>query len=228
MEPLLKIVDQTGHGLFEDAAQCQGARQNGRPVGSHSGGAATSFYPGKNLGAWGDAGAVVTNLRGTATRVRALRTYGSTVRYEHPEFGVNSRLDALQAVVLSEKLKHLDEWNALRRRAADFYLDALDSIDRVTPPIVADGNEHVWHLFVIRVDDRDRVLKHLNENGIDAGIHYPTPIHLHGAMESLGHKAGAFPVAERAADTMISLPMYPGITESQQSRVLDALGAALH
>ena len=225
----MAYVDSYGDGVLviEDAAQCQGAEREGATVATGTFGAATSFYPGKNLGAWGDAGAVVTNSEIVANKVRALRTYGSTVRYEHPEFGVNSRLDALQAVVLSEKLKHLAEWNALRRRAADFYLDALDSIEGVRPPGIDPYNEHVWHLFVVRVDDRDRVLKHLNDNGIDAGIHYPTPIHLHGAMESLGHKQGAFPVAERAAATMISLPIYPGITESQQSRVVDALTKAL-
>lgn len=213
--------------VIEDAAQCQGARRSGAPVATGTFGAATSFYPGKNLGAWGDAGAVVTNDESVAAKVRALRTYGSTVRYEHPEFGVNSRLDALQAIVLEAKLAYLDEWNALRQQAAAFYLDALSDVEGVTLPVIDEGNDHVWHLFVVRVNERDRVLRELNEQGIEAFIHYPTPVHLHGAFESLGLSRGAFPVAEGAADTILSLPIYPGITESQQTRVIEALRKAM-
>lgn len=227
MQPLEELASARGLVLFEDAAQCQGATQSGAPVGAYSFGAATSFYPGKNLGAWGDAGAVVTNDAAVAKKVRSLRNYGSSVKYHHPELGFNSRLDALQAVVLSAKLAYLDEWNALRQAAAVTYLSQLAGVAGVTLPVVADGNQHVWHLFVVRVAERDRVLAALNEQGIDAGIHYPVPVHLHGALESLGHAAGAFPVSEAAADTMISLPLYPGITESQQERVIAALTAAL-
>ncbi|MCE0762142.1 DegT/DnrJ/EryC1/StrS family aminotransferase [Pseudonocardia kujensis] len=212
--------------ICEDAAQSQGARRDGLQAGAIGDIAGTSFYPGKNLGAYGDAGAVLTRSAELAERVRLLGAHGSPRKYEHTVVGVNSRLDALQAVVLSAKLTRLDGWNAARRAAAARYDALLADLPGVTTPTVTPGNEPVWHLYVIEVDRRDEVLAHLNANGVGAGIHYPTPVHLTGAFGHLG-KTGDFPVAEATADRILSLPLYPQITEEQQQRVVDTLRAAL-
>jgi len=227
MEPLSALAREARIPVIEDAAQAQGARQNGRAPGEFGEVAATSFYPSKNLGAYGDAGAVVTASDELARRVRALRNHGSLVKNEHAEIGVNSRLDSLQAVVLSAKLRHLAEWNAERRRAASTYGDLLADIPGLRLPRVAPGNEHVWHLYVVRVPDRDRILELLHEAGIGAGVHYPIPIHLQQAFAHHGHRPGDFPVAEEAASSMISLPLYPGIRREQQEHVADVLRRAL-
>lgn len=213
--------------IVEDAAQSQGARRHGRPAGSLGDVAGTSFYPGKNLGAYGDAGAVLTDRDDLASRVRLLREHGSPRKYEHPVLGFNSRLDGLQAVVLSAKLRRLDVWNAARRSAADRYAALLADLDPVVLPVVAPGNEPVWHLYVVRVPDRDRVLAALHAEGIGAGIHYPVPVHRTGAFGYLGHGAGAFPVAERLAGEILSLPIFPAIDPDQQSRVAEVLAAAV-
>jgi len=227
MSELAEVV-RPDIALVEDAAQSQGARQRGRRSGSLGVVAATSFYPGKNLGAYGDAGAVTTDEDEIATRLRRLRNHGGIAKYEHVEVGVNSRLDSLQAVVLSAKLAVLDEWNAERRAAADRYAQLLaDLADRgevVLPRVVA-GNEHVWHLYVVRVPNRDVVLKQLNAAGIGAGIHYPTPLHRLPAFEQL--RLGDYPCAERLAEQVLSLPLFPGITFEQQERVTTQLRAAL-
>jgi dTDP-4-amino-4,6-dideoxygalactose transaminase len=227
MERLEKLAAESGVALIEDAAQSQGASQRGRPAGSFGQVAGSSFYPGKNLGAYGDAGAVVTADAELAARVGRLRNYGSDVKYHHPELGFNSRLDSLQAVVLSAKLKRLVEWNGQRRVAAQRYEALLAEDERVATPKVAPGNEPVWHIYAVRVDDRDTVLKALHAAGIGAGVHYPTPIHLQGAFAHLGHRVGDFPEAERAAVEMISLPLYPGITPAQQEEVAACLLGAL-
>lgn len=227
MERVLKIAEARGIPVLEDAAQSQGARRNGRTAGSLGRIAATSFYPGKNLGAFGDGGAVVTDDEGLAKRVAALRNYGSDVKYHHPETGFNSRLDTLQAVVLNAKLKRLEGWNDQRRQAARRYHELLADLPGVTLPGTLEGNEHIWHLYVIRVPNRDEVLKKLHAAGIGAGIHYPVPIHLQGAFAHLGHGRGDFPVAEKAADEILSLPLFPEITADQQQRVAEALRAAL-
>ena len=226
MEQLAEVVGPDVL-LVEDAAQAQGARRHGRPAGSLGTVAATSFYPGKNLGAFGDAGAVMTGSEEVVTRVRAARNHGGVRRYEHDEFGVNSRLDTLQAVVLTAKLKHLEEWNEERRAAAARYAELLGGIDGVRLPVTAQGNEPVWHLYVVQVEERDAVLAQLNAAGIGAAIHYPTPVHLLGSMRDLGHRLGDFPVAERAAGRILSLPLYPGITAAQQDRVAGVLSAAV-
>jgi dTDP-4-amino-4,6-dideoxygalactose transaminase len=213
--------------LVEDAAQSQGARQADRVAGGFGDIAGTSFYPGKNLGAYGDAGAVVSDREDVTARVRCLRQYGSEQKYHHPELGFNSRLDSLQAVVLRAKLRRLDAWNADRRRAAARYDDLLGSVPEVVLPQTLEENEHVWHIYAVRVPHRDRVLAALHSAGIDAGVHYPVPIHLQRAFAYLGHRRGDFPVAERAADEMLSLPIFPGIRESQQGEVARALGEAL-
>ena len=210
-----------------DAAQSQGAKRDGLPIGAWAPTSATSFYPGKNIGAYGDAGAVVTQSDEVAARVKALRNYGSSTKYHHPELGFNSRLDTLQAVVLLEKLKRLDAWNAARRRAAATYDTLLANLPGVALPRTEAGNEHVFHLYVIHVPERDRILKHLQDAGIDAGIHYPVPLHLQGALAWLGHRPGDFPVAERLAKTGLSLPLHPHITREQQEIVADAVQTAL-
>jgi dTDP-4-amino-4,6-dideoxygalactose transaminase len=227
MSPIMEIAARHGLAVIEDAAQCQGAEQNGMRAGSFGHSAATSFYPGKNLGAYGDGGGIVTNSDAVADALLGLRNHGGTVKYQHPELGFNSRLDTMQAVVLRAKLRRLDGWNAERRAAADRYSALLAGVDGVVTPREFPGNVHVWHLYVVQVEERDRVLAALNAAGIGAGIHYPVPVHLQGAYRSLGHRVGDFPVAERAAGRILSLPIYPGITAEQQERVADELVAAL-
>jgi len=213
--------------VIEDAAQAHGARQGGVGAGGFGLLAATSFYPAKNLGAYGDGGAVLTNSDEMARAVRALRNYGGETKYEHSEIGFNSRLDTLQAVVLSAKLARLAGWNTRRRDAATRYHHLLADLEDVARPAALPGNEHVWHLYVVRVTDRDRVLGHLRDAGIGVGVHYPLPLHLQGALRSLGHTRGDFPVTERASQEILSLPMYPGITPEQQEEVVDQLRKAL-
>jgi dTDP-4-amino-4,6-dideoxygalactose transaminase len=223
----VEALARLGPPVIEDAAQSQGASRG--PLRSGAAGliGGTSFYPGKNLGAYGDAGAVTTNDDDLATRVRNLRNYGSEVKYHHPETGFNSRLDTLQAVVLRAKLERLERWNALRREAAARYDALLSNVDGVTLPVTDRGNEHVWHLYVVRVPDRDGVLAKLQQAGVGASIHYPVPVHLQGAFRSLGHERGAFPVTEALADSILSLPLHPHITAEQQTYVAEQLAAAL-
>ncbi|GAA2982234.1 dTDP-4-amino-4,6-dideoxygalactose transaminase [Microbacterium terrae] len=222
----LRAVVGTDVVILEDAAQSQGATRHGIRAGSLGDVAATSFYPGKNLGAFGDAGAVLTADDALAGTIRRLRNHGGIAKYEHSVVGRNSRLDGIQAAVLSAKLAHLDEWNQLRRDAAETYGEMLDG-DRVQLPVVANGNEHVFHLYVVKVAERDRVLEGLTAAGIGAGIHYPTPVHLLPAFGFLGLKAGSFPNAERQAAEILSLPMYPGLAEDDQQYVADTLHALL-
>jgi dTDP-4-amino-4,6-dideoxygalactose transaminase len=226
MAPMERYAAEGIH-FIEDAAQSQGATRDGRRSGSVGIVAATSFYPGKNLGAYGDAGAVTTDDANVAERLRALRNHGGIRKYEHVEIGLNSRLDGLQAVVLAAKLRRLEEWNDERRVAAERYGDLLKGLDQVRVPQVLPGNEHVWHLYVVRVPRRDEVLAHLNAAGVGAGIHYPEPIHLLPAFADLGWGRGAFPKAELLAEEILSLPIYPGITSAQQERVVEHLAEAL-
>lgn len=212
--------------IVEDAAQAQGAHRHGSAAGTLGDIAGTSFYPGKNLGAYGDAGAVLTMNGELAACVRLLREHGSPRKYEHPVLGFNSRLDTLQAVVLSAKLRRLDEWNDGRRLAAKRYDALLAGVADVVTPVVDAGNEPVWHLYVVQVPDRDRVLSELHDGGIGAGIHYPTPLHLTGAFAHCG-TAGAFPVAERLSERILSLPIFPEISAEQQERVVEVLSVAV-
>jgi dTDP-4-amino-4,6-dideoxygalactose transaminase len=227
MDELAAVAGRAGVLVLEDAAQAHGARQHGRPAGSLGRAAGTSFYPGKNLGAYGDGGAVLTGDDAVAAKVRALRNYGSEVKYVHPEIGFNSRLDALQAVVLRAKLEHLAAWNAARARAARRYDERLAALPSVRRPATRPGNDHAWHVYVVRVPRRDVVLERLHAAGIAAGVHYPVPIHLQGAFTQLGHRRGAFPVAEAAAGEVLSLPLFPEITAEQQARVVAELERAL-
>lgn len=227
VERLLPLARRISAWIVEDAAQSQGARRNGTSTGALGDAAATSFYPGKNLGAYGDAGAALTGSADIAERMRMIRDHGARHKYEHQVIGLNSRLDTLQAVVLSAKLRRLGAWNAARRAAAARYDQLLSDCEEVMRPRTLDGNEHVWHLYVVRVRRRDRVLKELNAAGIGAGIHYPVPIHLTAAFGGLGYKHGAFPVAERNAQDVLSLPLFAEITMAQQERVVSVLRSVL-
>lgn len=222
-EALVDVLERRSIVIVEDGAQSQGATRGGRTAGSFGVIAATSFYPGKNLGAYGDAGAVTTQDPGLARRVRLMGAHGSGKKYVHEEFGFNSRLDTLQAVVLKAKLGRLSEWNAQREAAARRYIDLLSGEVAVRLPSVLPGNAHVWHLFVVRVPNRDDLLRELREAGIGAGIHYPVPIHLQPGMAMLGYPPGAFPITERAAASVVSLPIFPGISNSQLERVAEVL-----
>lgn len=207
--------------LVEDAAQAQGARRNGARAGSLGDVAATSFYPGKNLGAYGDAGALMTDDDEIADRVRRLRNHGGIARYEHEIHGTNSRLDGIQAAVLSTKLAVLDDWNDERRAAAQRYDSLLADLHGVRTPRELPENEHVYHLYVVRVAERDRVHAELTAAGVATGMHYPIPIHRLRPFRD--RSARALPNAESQASEILSLPIFPGITSAQQEYVADAI-----
>ncbi|MBO0906785.1 DegT/DnrJ/EryC1/StrS family aminotransferase [Arthrobacter sunyaminii] len=227
MELLAPIAARWDAALVEDAAQAQGALRHGQGAGAVGVVSGTSFYPGKNLGAAGDAGAVTTNNAPVAETVRLMANHGSRQKYQHDVIGMNSRLDTIQAVVLNAKLGRLARWNALRRDAAAYYTQALAGVPDVVLPAADEGNFHVWHLYVIRIPNRDRVLKHLHAVGVHAGIHYPIPVHLTGAYTGMNLARGSFPQTERAAEQMLSLPLHPHITREQQDYVVNALVSAL-
>ncbi|MFC7491318.1 MULTISPECIES: DegT/DnrJ/EryC1/StrS family aminotransferase [unclassified Knoellia] len=226
-EQLPRGLAQRGVAVIEDAAQSQGATRHGRSAGTFGTMAATSFYPGKNLGAYGDAGAVLSDDEELARAVRLMGAHGSQAKYVHSRIGFNSRLDTLQAVVLRAKLSRLRGWNEERREAAARYDDLLADVPEVRLPVTLLGNEHVWHLYVVRVPRRDDVLRFLQSEGVGAGVHYPVPVHLTPAMHGLGHGPGSFPVSEQAATEILSLPIYPGITGEQQELVVQVLRHAL-
>ena len=204
--------------LVEDAAQAHGARYKGKTAGSLGDIAGFSFYPAKNLGAFGEGGALTTNNTAYAARAKSLREHGSTVRYHHDEVGYNYRLEGIQGAVLGVKLKHLEKWTRERQRVARCYAETLKD----TPlqlPVVADGVESAWHLYTVRHPRRDELKAHLDASGIGNAVHYPMPLHLQKAYAHLGHRAGDFPVAEKAARECLSLPMFPELTEAQIGRV---------
>jgi dTDP-4-amino-4,6-dideoxygalactose transaminase len=213
------------HGLVvvEDACQAHGARYRGRRVGSLGDAAAFSFYPAKNLGAYGDGGIVVTNDADLDERIRLLRNYGQRTKNEHEVQGFNRRLDTLQAAILRRKLRKLDEWNESRRRVASEYAQALSDSDVALPANDDDSRESVWHLYVVRSNARDALREHLSAHGIQTGIHYPTPVHLQPAYRALGYGKGSFPVSERLAKEILSLPMHPMMTNGAVSEVADAV-----
>lgn len=228
--PFERIRDAVrGRGVLvaEDAAQSQGATRHGRAIGHGVRFASTSFYPGKNLGAYGDGGAVLTDDAELAQTVRALGNHGGLRKYEHVHVGCNSRLDTLQAAVLRTKLRRLDAWNDRRNVLAARYCELLRDVACIELPTVDAANLAVWHLFVVRVPERDRVLARLHDARIGAGIHYPVPVHLTEAFAHLGHGAGDFPVAEAAAASMLSLPLHAHLSDAQQDRVVATLMAAL-
>jgi dTDP-4-amino-4,6-dideoxygalactose transaminase len=221
LDAVLAVAQRHGLVLIEDAAQAHGARYKGRRAGSFGHAAAFSFYPSKNLGALGDGGIITTSDDRAAARLRLLRNYGQRVKYYHAIPGTNSRLDTLQAAVLSIKLPHLDGWNAARRRHADAYAKRLGSA--VKTPVASAGVEHIYHLYVIETPEREALEQRLKAKQIQTGIHYPVPAHLQEACASLGYKAGDFPVTEAAAPRILSLPMFAELTDAQIDYVCDAV-----
>jgi dTDP-4-amino-4,6-dideoxygalactose transaminase len=215
MDPILEFA--RAHGLFviEDAAQAHGAEYKRRRAGTMGDAGCFSFYPGKNLGAFGEAGAVVTNNAELQKKIQNLRDHGQTRKYYHTLMGWNCRMDGIQAAVLSIKLRHLEEGNALRREHALQYNQAFAGLDAVATPFEANYARHVYHVYAIRVQERDNVWRSLEEKGIGCAVHYPVPIHLQEACRKLGYTWGAFPVAENLAEEFLSLPMFPELTEDQ-------------
>lgn len=223
MSALLRIAQRRGIQIIEDACQAHGARRDGLGAGTVGLAGAFSFYPGKNLGAMGDAGALVTGDGELAARVRALREHGQTAKYQHEFEGYTARLDSVQAAVLLQKLPFLSEWNEQRQRAARFYSEALEGVGDLRLPPVPDGSEPVWHLYVVRTADPLRLGDFLEGRGIETGRHYPEPPHLSAAFAGLGYRRGAFPVAETLAGECLSLPIFPGISEQQLASVCAAI-----
>jgi len=224
MDPILEIARKHNLAVIEDAAQAQGALYKGRPAGSMGHAGAFSFYPGKNLGAWGEAGAITTNDPALRDQLNMFREHGQKKKYFHDVVGWNARMDGLQAAVLKVKLKYLDRANDGRRRAAARYRQLLDGI---ALPLEAGYARHIYHVYALRVEQRDELLKQLGERGIGCGIHYPVPVHLQNAYANLGYKRGDFPVAEACADSFLSLPMYPELTDQQLDTVAAELKACL-
>lgn len=225
LDPILDIAARHNLVVIEDAAQAHGSRYKSRRIGALGAAGAFSFYPGKNLGAYGEGGAVVTNDKEVARRVRLLRDHGSEQKYRHDVIGYNFRLEGLQGAVLGVKLKYLDGWNELRRQHAATYRELLaDAL--VALPQEMPYAEHVYHLFVVRTERRDDVQSALAAADIATGIHYPVPIHLQPAYSDLGHTPGSFPESERQAATVLSLPMYPELTNVQLTHIADAVTAA--
>jgi dTDP-4-amino-4,6-dideoxygalactose transaminase/acetyltransferase-like isoleucine patch superfamily enzyme len=227
MDPIMDIARRNGLKVIEDCAQAHGARYNGRKVGTFGDAACFSFYPGKNLGAYGDGGAVVTNDDSIAERVRLLRNHGQQEKYVHIIEGGCRRLDNMQAGVLMVKLPHLDRWNARRRQAAALYDELLRGVPGVVTPYVQPGMEPVYHLYVVQVTHRDDVRASLQNEGIETGIHYPIPLHQQPAYAHLGHRPHDFPVSMALGRKILSLPMFPEITDEQIRTVVDALRCAI-
>jgi dTDP-4-amino-4,6-dideoxygalactose transaminase len=227
MDEVTRIAKAHNLAVIEDAAQAHGARFRGRRAGTLGDVATFSFYPGKNLGAYGDGGAMSFNDGVLAKRCAMLRDHGRSDKYLHELEGVNSRLDTIQAAVLLVKLQRLDAWNAARRQAARWYLERLADVPDLVLPIVADGNEAVWHLFVVRHPRREKLREACEKSGIGVGIHYPVPLHLQPAFARLGYSQGHFPVAEALAASSLSLPMFPELTEAELDRVVATLRGAL-
>lgn len=223
MDPLMDLASKHGLIVIEDNAQAQGALYKGRPTGSLGHAAATSFYPGKNLGALGDGGAIVTRDPDIARKVRMLRNYGSERKYDHQELGCNSRLDEIQAAILSVKLRHLDSWNQERRAIANRYAQLLPQ-STVQCPSVPSWAQPVWHLYVIRSPHRDALQNHLQAQGIQTVIHYPVAPHKQACYASNMPDAN-HPLAEQLSREILSLPMYPGLTEAEQRRIAEAVAS---
>ena len=222
MDEILQIARKHNLWVLEDAAQAHGARYKGMRVGGFGDGAGWSFYPGKNLGALGDGGAVTTNSDDLADKVRVLRNYGSRIKYSHVEKGFNSRLDEIQAAVLRVKLKHLDEWNKRRLSIAALYTQGLKDVG-LTLPFVPEWAEPVFHLFVVRSKQRDALRQHLENAGIGALIHYPVPPHLQEAYQELAILSGSLPISEGIHREVLSLPMGPHVSETQAKAVVQAI-----
>jgi dTDP-3-amino-3,4,6-trideoxy-alpha-D-glucose transaminase len=225
LAPLLELADGAGIHVVEDACQAHGARYRGRPVGSHGALGCFSFYPTKNLGAWGDGGAVVTSDPELAERVRLLRSHGEQPRYHHRMVGTTARLDALQATVLQHKLSRLEGWNDDRRRLGAKLRESLRGIETLIDPVRApfEGADRVYHLFVVRTEERDALREHLTEWGVASAVHYPIPIHLTEAYAHLGGGPGSLPVSEELAQQICSLPLFPGMSDAESEQVSAAV-----
>ena len=227
LERLLPIAAARGLHVVEDAAQAIGARRRvdgqWRMAGELGWVTAFSFFPSKNLGAWGDGGMMVTSDAGLAERLRKLRLHGGAKQYHHDEVGTNSRLDTLQAAVLLAKLPHLAGWSARRREHAAYYAQGLAGLTPVTVPAVDSCNEHIFHQYTVRVERRDALQAHLKSKGIGSAIYYPVPLHLQNCFSHLGYQRGAFPEAERAAAEVLSLPVYPELSRDQLDYVIEAI-----
>lgn len=226
MDEIMEIAGRYDLKVVEDACQAHGAMYRGRCTGSLGDAAAFSFYPGKNLGAFGDGGIVVTGDEEIAERIRLLRHHGQAAKNVHVEEGLCARLDALQAAVLAVKLRSLDAWNDARRVAAGLYDESLAGLAVLTPQVDT-ASRHVYHLYVLRCGARDALRADLTGAGIATGIHYPTPLHLQPAYRRLGYEVGSFPVAERAAAEIVSLPMFPGLRELEIERIADEIGRSI-
>jgi dTDP-4-amino-4,6-dideoxygalactose transaminase len=227
MDPILEIARRHGLFVIEDACQAHGAEYKGRKVGTLADAACFSFYPGKNLGAFGEAGAVVTRNAGLEEKIRVLREHGQVRKYYHSLIGWNCRMDGIQAAVLRVKLRHLKKFTELRRSHAANYDRGLMGTDDLSAPWTAAGVRHVYHIYAIRVPNRDKIMHLLAEKGVGSGVHYPLPVHLQEAYRSLGYQRGSFPVSERCASEFISLPMFPELTSTQIEVVVRAVKEAL-
>jgi dTDP-4-amino-4,6-dideoxygalactose transaminase len=225
MAAVQRLAQRRGLVVVEDACQAHGAARHGQRAGTAGDAAGFSFYPAKNLGAFGDAGALVTDDDALADRARALREHGQRRKYEHEVVGYTARLDAVQAAVLARKLPYLDTWNAARRQAARFYTEHLAGIGDLRLPPVPPASDPVWHLYVVRTAGPNELAAHLAAMDIATGRHYPTPPHLTRAYAGLGYRRGDFPVAEALADEGVSLPLFPGMTEAQLASVVHAVEA---
>lgn len=223
MNAIMKIAEENNLYVIEDNAQAQGALYNGKLTGSIGHLNATSFYPGKNVGAYGDAGAITTNDVTLAEKVRVLRNYGSEKKYYNQIKGVNSRLDELQAAFLTEKINFVCEWNNERNKIAGWYNEGLASIKNTVTPQIVEGATSNYHLYVIRTENRDALAEHLKKNGVGSLIHYPVPPHLQEAYQELGYKKGDFPLSEKIAETCLSLPIWPGMVKEQIDRVVKCI-----
>lgn len=226
MDSFIDLARERGLRIVADCAQAHGARYKGRGIGTLGDAVTFSFYPGKNLGAFGDAGAVLTEDDSIADRMRMLRDHGRKEKYTHELSGMNCRMDGIQAAVLSVKLKRLTAWTEERREIAHLYDERLKDAPYIEIPVPAEGIESVYHLYAVKVARRDAVQVRLTEDGIATGVHYPIPLHLQPAFAHLGYRKGDFPEAERASETTLSLPMFPGMTEKDVDRVCESLIAA--
>jgi len=222
MDPIIEIAERHGLAVIEDAAQAHGAEYDGRRAGSMGTLGCFSFYPGKNLGAYGEGGAVTTNDPAAAKTVRTLRDWGAEEKYHHDLKGFNYRLEGVQGAVLRVKMAYIEAWTEARRAAARRYDDLLAKVD-VRTPVELPGRRHVYHVYAIRTPDRDGLQSFLSERGIGTGIHYPIPVHMQKAFAELGHGAGDFPQSESAADEVLSLPMYPELRADEQEEVVAAI-----
>ena len=223
MDPILEFARANDLRVIEDNAQSLGATYKGRRTGSMSDAACTSFYPTKNLGAYGDAGMIVTNSSEAAARLRTLRNHGQSAKYVSSEAGWNSRLDEIQAAILRVKLRHLPEWQGARQTHAAVYTKLLLGVPGIAPPLVPENYEHAFHQYTIRVERRDALQQFLGERNIGSAVYYPVPLHLQPLYSALGHNPGDFPHAEHAAKEVISLPMYPELSPEQIARVAEAV-----